>query len=127
MVIKLIKGISVVPIKHTRWELKALYNNTRTHTYMYARKHTCTHTHTHLHALVHAHTHTHTHAYTHTHTHTHMHTHTHTCIHAHTHACMHSRVSDQGDRHSCEKDSLEVVTEQVSVEGGFERGRRIRV
>ena len=43
--------ISRVSIYHTRWQHRALYNNTN---------------------------HTHTHTDTHTHTHTHSHTHTHT-------------------------------------------------
>ena len=69
-----------------------------------------------------AHVHTLTKQHIHAHTHARARAHTHTLTHMHAYTC----VSDQGDRHSCEEDSLEVVNEQVSVEGGFER-RRIRV
>ena len=48
--------------------------------------------------------------YTHTHTHT---------PSPHTHV-------GQGDRHGSERDSLEIVIEQVSLEGDFKRGRRSR-
>ena len=42
--------------------------------------------------------------------------------HTHTHSCI-----GQGDRHSCKKDSLEIVIEQVRLEGSFKREGRIRV
>ena len=41
----IIKTISRAPIYHTRWQHRALYNNTHTHTH--ARTHARTHTHTH--------------------------------------------------------------------------------
>ena len=44
---------------------------------------------------------------------------THTHTHTHTHV-------GPGDRHGCEKGSLEIVIEQVCLEGGFKRGGRIR-
>ena len=52
------------------------------------------------------------------HTHTHKHTHKHT--HTHTHSI------GQGDGQGCEN-SLEIIIKQVHLEGGFERGSRIRV
>ena len=70
----IIKRISRAPIYSTRWEHRALYNNTNNT--------------------------------------------------QHTRIQIHVRW---GDRHSCEKDSLETVTEQVGLEGGFKRGGRIRV
>ena len=75
---EIIKRISRAPIYHTRWQHRALYNNTN-------------HTHTHTHARTRAHTHTHacTHARTHAHTHTHTHTHTHSV--------------GRGDGQGCEK------------------------
>ena len=79
-----------MPLYCTRWEHRALYNHTNN-----------THTHTHTHTNTHTHIHTYTHARTHTHTHTH--TNKHTCI-------------GQGDRHGCEKHSLEIVIEQVCLE-----------
>ena len=67
VIIIIIKRISKAPIYHTRWQHRALYNNTNTHT----RTHTQTHTHTHARARArtHAHTHTRTHARTHARTH----------------------------------------------------------
>ena len=59
VIIIIIKKISRAPIYHTRWQHRALYNNTN-----------CTHTHTHTH--------------THSRAHTHMHTHSHARAHAHT-------------------------------------------
>ena len=41
-----------------------------------------------------------------------------------THTHKHVRWTD---RQGCEKDGLETVTEEVRLEGGFKRGRRIRV
>ena len=56
IIIIIIKRISRAPIYHTRWQHRALYNNTN---------HTHTHTHTHMHARTcaraRARTHTHTH------------------------------------------------------------------
>ena len=75
-----------------------------------------TRTRTRARARAHTHTHMHTHARTHTHTHARAHTHTHTCLHV-----------EQGDSHGCEKDSLEIVTKRVHLEGGFKRWGRIRV
>ena len=49
----LIKRISRAPIYHTKWQHRALYNNTH-HTHTHMRTHACTHVHTHTH------THTHT-------------------------------------------------------------------
>ena len=66
----IIMGISVASIYRTRWECRALYNNTnntQTHTYKHMRtqtqacQHECMHTHTYTHAHTHAHAHTHTH------------------------------------------------------------------
>ena len=99
--------------------------NTHTHT------HTHTHTNTHTHKCIHTHAHTHTarmHARTHTctQTHTHIQTHTYTHTHENTHTHTHTHIRC-GDRHDCEKDSLEIVIEQVYLEGGLERGRRIRM
>ena len=45
--------------------------------------------------------------------------HTHARTHAHTHV-------GRGDRHGYEKDSLEIVLEQVRLEGGFKTKRRIK-
>ena len=68
----IIKRISRAPIYHTRWQHRALYNNTNhTHT------HTCTHARTRKHALMRARTHTHAHARTHARTHTRTHRHRH--------------------------------------------------
>ena len=68
----IIKRISRAPIYHTRWQHRALYNNTN---------------------------------HTHTHTHT---------------------ASDEGIGRAV-KNSVEIITKQVCLEGGFERGGRIRV
>ena len=57
IIIIIIKRISRAPIYRTRWQHRALYNNTNN-----------THTHTHTHARTHARTHAHTHTHTHTHT-----------------------------------------------------------
>ena len=70
----IINRISRAPISRTRWEHRALYNNTNTHTHT----HTHTHARTRTHARTHSRTHARTHARTHTHTYTHTHTHTHT-------------------------------------------------
>ena len=53
--LEIIKRISRVPIYHTCWEHRTLYNNTH-------NTHTLTHTqtHTHTHARTHKHTHAHT-------------------------------------------------------------------
>ena len=56
---------------------------------------------------------------TNTHTHTHTHTCAYTCTHTHAHMRAHA--------HGCEKDSLEIVIEQVNVEGSLERRGRMRV
>ena len=85
VIIIMIKRISRAPIDHTKWEHRALYNNTN-----------------------HTHTHTHTHKHT-----THTHTHTHT-------------ASNEGMGRAV-KNSLEIIIKQVRLEGGFERGGRIRV
>ena len=80
----MMKGISVAPIYRTRWERRALYNNTsnalsltHTHARTHARTHAHARSHAHTHKLTHARTHAHTEARTHAHTHTHTHTHTH--------------------------------------------------
>ena len=80
IIIIIIKRISGAPIYHTRWEHRALYNNTN-------------------------------------HTHTCMQAHTHAHIHTHTHAQCRTAV----------KNSLEIIIQQVRLEGSFERGGRIRV
>ena len=49
------------------------------------------------------------------------HPHTHT-PQPHTHMC-----ARWGDKHSCQKDNLETVTEQVCLESSLKRGGRIRV
>ena len=51
IIIIIIKRISTAPIYRTRWEHRALYNNTNknTHTHTHARTHAHTHTHTHTH------------------------------------------------------------------------------
>ena len=100
-----------MPIYHTRWQHRALYNNTN---------HTHTHTHTHTHARTHARTHTH--SRTHTRTHTHARTHARTYTHTH----RHTPVSDEGMGRAV-KNSLEIIIKQVCLEGGIERGGRIRV
>ena len=57
-----------------------------------------------------------------------VHTHTHTPTHTHTHTHTPTHTPDGGDKHGCEKDrQFKIVIEQVSLEDGFERGRRIRV
>ena len=66
-----------VPFCCTRWEHRALYNNTNN-----------------MHSSMPAHTRAHV---------------------------------RQGDRHGCEKDRLEIVTEQVCPEGYFKRGGKIKV
>ena len=71
-IIIIIKRISRAPIYHTKWQHRALYNNTN---------------------------------HTHTHTHT---------------------ASDEGIGRAV-KNSVEIITKQVCLEGGFERGGRIRV
>ena len=71
-IIIIIKRISGAPIYHTRWQYRALYNNTN---------------------------------HTHTHTHT---------------------ASNEGMGRAV-KNSLEIIIKQVRLEGGFERGGRIRV
>ena len=78
---ELIKRISRVPIYHTRWQHRALYNNTNPPTHTHARTHARTHTRT---------------------------------------------VSDEGMGRAV-KNSLEIVIKQVHLEGGFERGGRIRM
>ena len=75
IIIIIIKRISRAPIYHTRWQHRALYNNTN--------------------------------PATHTHTHTHT-------------------VSDEGMGRAV-KNSSEIIIKQVRLEGGFERGGRIRV
>ena len=77
LIIIIIKRISRAPIYHTKWQHRALYNNTN-----------------------------HTHAHTHTHTHTHT-------------------ASNEGMGRAI-KNSLEIIIKQVRLEGGFERGGRIR-
>ena len=74
IIIIIIKRISRAPIYHTKWQHRALYNNTN---------------------------------------HTHTHTHTHT-------------ASNEGMGRAV-KNSLEIIINQVRLEGGFERGGRIRV
>ena len=69
------KTISRVPIYHTKWKRRALYNSiNNTHSLTHTRTCTCTHT------LTHPHTQTH----------------------------------QLGDRHGCEKDSLETVSESLN-------------
>ena len=53
------------------------------------------------------------------------HTHTRTRTHTHTHAHT-QRASDEGMGRAV-KNSLEIIIKQVRLEGGFERGGRIRV
>ena len=56
-------------------------------------------------------------------------THTHISppsLHTHTHTHTHKHVR-QGDSHGDEKDSSEIIIEEVRLEGGFKRGGRIRV
>ena len=53
--------------------------------------------------------------------HTHIHKHAHAHTHTHTH-----RASDEGIG-TVVKNSLEIIIKQVRLEGGFERGGRIRV
>ena len=65
------------------------------------------------------------HTHTHTHTHTHIHARTHARTHAHTHTYT-QRVSDEGMGRAV-KNSIEIIIKQVHLEGGFERGGRIRV
>ena len=97
------KKISTVPIFHTEWKHRMLYNSNR-NTYTPSHPHT------------HTHTHTHTHIYTHTYTRTHKHTHAHT-----THG-------PQRQKTAVEKtDRLETVWEKVGFKSGFEWWRRIRV
>ena len=59
IIIIIIKRISRAPIYHTKWQHRALYNNTN---------HTHAHTHTYTHTRTHAHTYTLPHAYRPTHT-----------------------------------------------------------
>ena len=66
----IIKRISGAPIYRTRWEHRALYNNTN-------NTHAHTHTHTHIHACMHTHMHAHVSARTHTDMHTHKQTNMH--------------------------------------------------
>ena len=123
MVIIIIERISRAPFYRTRWERRAFYNNAyNTHSLSLSLSLSLSHTHTHTHT----HTRTHTHHAPHTHTqrmHARTHTHTNTLPHPHP---QHIHVG-RGDRHGCEKDSLEIVIEQVRLEGGFKRGGRIRV
>ena len=51
---------------------------------------------------------------------------THACTHARTHAHTHIRASDEGIGRAV-KNSLEIIIKPVRLEGGFERGGRIRV
>ena len=113
------------------------YTHANTHARRHARTHSYTHTHTHTHTHTQMHTntctytqhacmHTHTYAHTHAHAYIQIHTHTHTNKHTHTHTHTHTHIRC-GDRHDCEKDSLEIVIEQVYLEGVLERGRRIRM
>ena len=101
------KTISRVPIYHTKWKCRALYNSiNNTHSLTHTRTCTCTHT------LTHPHTHMHTHTHSPTHAHTHSLTHTRTCTHTLTHP--HTQTHQLGDRHGCEKDSLETVSESLN-------------
>ena len=78
------KKISRLPIYHTKWKRRVLYNNTKnTHSLTHPHTHTLTHSHTHTHP--HTHSCTHTHSLTHPPTHTYTHTRTHTHTHAHKH------------------------------------------
>ena len=55
IIIIIMKRISRTPIYHTRWQHRALYNNTNhthTHTHMHARARARTHTHTHTHTVL---------------------------------------------------------------------------
>ena len=51
----IIKRISRAPIYHTRWQHKALYDNTN-HTHIHARTHARARAHTRTHARTHTHT-----------------------------------------------------------------------
>ena len=51
------------------------------------------------------------------------HIHTHTRMHARTHTCTHT----QKNGHVCEKVSLEIIIEQVCLEGGLDCKGRIRL
>ena len=73
IIIIIIKRISRVPIYRTRWEHRALYNNSNDR---------------------HKQTDRHTHIRTHTHSHMHANTHTHTYTHKHTHTCTHSPIGN---------------------------------
>ena len=62
--VMIIRGICLALIYHTRWESRALYNNTNSN---HTHAHTCAHLDTrtpppstHTHAYIHTHTHTHT-------------------------------------------------------------------
>ena len=61
------------------------------------------------------------HTHTHTLTHTHARTHTHACTHARTHTHTHT-VSDEGMGMAV-KNSLEIIIQQVCLEGSFEMTR----
>ena len=112
IIIIIIKRISRAPIYRTRWEHRALYNNTHTHTHTNTQTHTHARTHPRTHARAHARAHARTHARTHTHTHTQTHTHS---------------SASEGGIGTAVKNSLEIVIEQVRLEGVFKGGGRIRV
>ena len=69
LLIIIIKGISRELFCHTRWEYRALYNNTN-NTHACMQRHVCAH----IHTCTCTRTHTCTHTYACTHTHTHAHT-----------------------------------------------------
>ena len=96
------KRISRAPIYRTKWEHRALYNNTNhthTHTHTHTHIHTYTHTHTHTHTRAHAHTHVRTHTRAHTRTHADTHARTHARAHTHTHTGTHART--YAHKHTC--------------------------
>ena len=69
----IIQKIFRAPIYHTKWEHRALYNNTNDR-HRQTDRHPPTHPpppHTHIHTLEHTLARAHARAYTHTHTHTH--------------------------------------------------------
>ena len=81
------KGISVAPIYRTRWERRALYNNTSNALSL-----------THTHARTHARSHARTRTLARTHTNSRTHARTHTQRHARTHARAKRVTKHQGNK-----------------------------